>query len=79
MKSGRREFLRSVVRGAAGALLAGGTGWLALRSGEPCWTDGGCRRCPRLRSCNLPEARITRMQRSIPEADHPPTGEEPGS
>ncbi|MEA3403628.1 MAG: hypothetical protein U9R79_20460 [Armatimonadota bacterium] len=80
MKSARREFLRSILRGGVGALLVGGTGWLALRSGEPCWSDGGCRRCPELRGCELPEARIARMQRGIPEpADQPPTGEGPAS
>lgn len=77
MSEDRRGFLRTIVRGALGALLAGGTGWLAFRSGEPCWTEG-CRRCPELDGCELPEGRLTRAQRRTrPASEYPPTGEEP--
>ena len=77
--SDRRGFLKSAAAGLVGALLAGGTGWLAFGSGEPCWTGGACRGCPRLDGCEEAEARLTRLQRR-PESkatDHEPTGEEP--
>ncbi|MFW5866277.1 MAG: twin-arginine translocation signal domain-containing protein [Armatimonadota bacterium] len=79
--SDRRDFLKNAARGIAGALLAGGTGWLALGSGEPCWTGGACRDCPELDGCEESEARIVRLQR-MPTSnarEHPPTGEEPMS
>jgi len=77
--SDRRDFFKNAARGVAGALLAGGTGWLALGSGEPCWTGGACRNCPELDHCEEPEARIVRVQRRPrpSAADHGPTGEEP--
>jgi len=75
----RRGFLKSAARGIAGAILAGGTGWLALGRGEPCWTNGACRACPELDHCEEPEARLTRVQRRPrPSSEHQgPTGEEP--
>jgi hypothetical protein len=78
--SDRRDFFKNAARGIAGVFLAGGTGWLALGSGEPCWTNGACRQCPELDGCEEPEARIVRVQRRPGRnvvADHPPTGEEP--
>lgn len=63
MSSDRRSFLKSIARGIAGLTLGGGTAWLALGRGEPCWTDGGCRRCPQLDDCDLPEGKLTRQQR----------------
>jgi hypothetical protein len=76
----RRNFLKSAARAVAAGLLAGGTGWLAFGSGEPCWTNGACRQCPELDGCEEPEARITRVQRRPkPRIDHAPTGEEPMS
>ncbi len=79
--SDRRDFLKSAARAVAGGLIAGGTGWLALGSGEPCWTGGACPNCPELDACEEPEARLTRAQRrSRPKPDdYPPTGEEPMS
>lgn len=62
--SDRREFFRKLARGAAGVLLVGGTGWMTLKSGKPCWADGGCRGCPELDGCEEAEARIARLQRS---------------
>ncbi len=61
--SDRRDFFRGLARGAAGLLLLGGTGLLMTKSGSPCWADGGCRGCPSLSSCDLPEAEIARVQR----------------
>lgn len=77
--SDRRNFLKSAARGLAAAALAGGTGWLALGNGEPCWTNGACRHCPELDRCEESEARLARLQRRPrPKADdHGPTGEEP--
>lgn len=79
--SDRRDFLKNAARGLAGVVLAGGTGWLALGRGEPCWTGGACRHCPELDSCEEAEARIVRLQRRPKPsvADQPPTGEEPMS
>jgi len=65
----RREFFRSIARGLAGVLLGGGAGWLALKSGTPCWADGACRGCPELDTCDLPEGKLTRLQRVRPPAD----------
>jgi hypothetical protein len=77
--SDRRGFLKRIGRGIAGVALAGGTGWLAFGSGEPCWTNGACRQCPELDDCGESEARIVRLQRRPrPSAEaHEPTGEEP--
>jgi hypothetical protein len=77
--SDRRDFLKSAARGIAGALLVGGTGWLALGKGEPCWTNGACRGCPQLDGCPESEARLTRLQRRPrPNVSHAGrTGEEP--
>lgn len=61
--SDRRDFFRRIASGAAGLALAGGTGWLMLKSGKPCWADGGCRSCPQLDGCDQPEARVVRVQR----------------
>lgn len=79
--SDRRDFLKNAARGFAGVFLAGGTGWLALGSGEPCWTRGACRQCPELEGCEKSEARIVRLQRRPKQSceDQPPTGEEPVS
>lgn len=63
MSSDRRSFLKSIARGIAGLALGGGTAWLALGRGEPCWADRGCRRCPKLDGCELPEGKLTRQQR----------------
>ena len=60
--SDRRDFFRQVARGAAGALLLGSTGWMTLKSGKPCWADGGCRHCPQLDRCDEAEAQLTRLQ-----------------
>lgn len=70
MSSDRRSFLKSIVRGIAGLTLGGGMAWLTLGRGEPCWTDGACRRCPQLDECEQPEGRLTRQQR-LPR---PPAG-----
>ncbi|MGI5818684.1 MAG: hypothetical protein ACOX9R_11375 [Armatimonadota bacterium] len=79
--SDRRSFLKSAAAGLVGAVLAGGTGWLALGRGEPCWTGGACRNCPELDGCEETEARLSRLQRRPkPDVDrHAPTGEEPMS
>jgi hypothetical protein len=79
--SNRRDFFKNAARGLAGAVLAGGTGWLAFGSGKPCWTNGACRECPKLDDCEESEARIVRLQRRPrPTAEsQPPTGEEPMS
>ncbi|MGD9496286.1 MAG: hypothetical protein AB7Y46_08245 [Armatimonadota bacterium] len=63
MSDDRRSFLRKVGRGLAVAVLGGGTGWLAVKDGRPCWSDGACRRCPQLDTCELPEGKLTRHQR----------------
>jgi len=79
--SDRREFLKTAARLSVGALLGGGIGWRALGGGRPCFADGGCRRCPDLDHCDLPEARLARLQRRPRSSvDHPePTAEEPGN
>ena len=77
----RRDFLKKAASGIVAAFLAGGTGWLAFGSGEPCWTNGACRNCPELDDCEESEARIVRLQKR-PKSnaqEHPPTGEEPMS
>ena len=60
-RKGRREFLRTVMRG----LALGGLGllaWIALRRRaangrrETCIGDGVCRGCPGLEDCGLPQA-----------------------
>ncbi|NLO06647.1 MAG: hypothetical protein GX131_12550 [candidate division WS1 bacterium] len=77
--SERRDFFKRLGRVVSGAALVGGTGWLALGTGKPCWSDGGCRNCPQLQDCDEQEARITRLQ-TRPQTvrrDYPTTGEEP--
>lgn len=63
MSTDRRSFLKSIARGIAGLTLSGSVSWLALGRDKPCWTDGGCRRCPKLDECELPEGELTRRQR----------------
>lgn len=77
MRQDRRSFLRSMMRLGAGALLVGGAGLLSLRSGKPCWADAGCRRCPELDGCEMPEARLTRAGRQAPAPVEESPGEEP--
>ncbi len=58
----RREFFRSIGRGAAIAALAAAAAWLAskTRSGTPanqsCSNRGVCGSCGQLASCGLPRA-----------------------
>ncbi len=61
----RREFVRSLGRGAALGALAGLTAYLAAgpRAGganAPCPNEGTCRGCTRFKDCALPPARRAR-------------------
>lgn len=68
----RRNFLGSVVRGAALGAIAIISAVLVrrrLRSGQKCLSDGFCRDCRRFDDCKLPQAmtikrepRITRIK-----------------
>ena len=64
----RREFIRSLARGAAlGALVLGG-GWLVNRSGTWCFYGNACAACPVYADCSLPEreASVGRRLRTAP-------------
>jgi hypothetical protein len=56
----RRSFLRSLTRLGLGGLLAGGVGWLSLRSGRACLRNFRCRDCPHLADCGEPQAMMMR-------------------
>ena len=60
----RREFLRSLARGAALGALALGGGWLVNRSGRWCFYGNACAACPVYADCSLPE-RETRVGRGL--------------
>ncbi len=55
----RREFLRSLGRGATLGLLGLGGGFLVKKADKPietCVTDGICSNCSDLKACGLPAA-----------------------
>jgi len=62
----RRAFLRGLVRWPTLAGLGTLGAYLATRTGEPvqagqaCINHGRCRGCQALRTCGLPQARLTR-------------------
>jgi len=61
----RREFVRSLGRGAALGALAGLTAYLAAGPGTSgqdtgCPNEGTCRGCTRFKDCALPPARRAR-------------------
>jgi hypothetical protein len=62
----RREFLRGLARGAAGAALAGGAAALVARGQvlppQECANQGLCRRCPVYDGCGLPQALSARRE-----------------
>lgn len=59
----RREFLRRAGRWLAGALLAGGMGWLARRNGLDCRYQGTCGICPQVYDCA--DARAVAMREQL--------------
>ena len=65
----RREFLRSLARGAALAGLTLGGGWLLLRS-DRCVNGYVCQGCPLFADCTLPE------KVGVAQASRPASGTE---
>jgi len=59
-KTSRREWLRTVGRGAGLAGLAALGVVLTAREGDACIADGACHTCRILGRCDLPEARSAR-------------------
>lgn len=63
----RREFVRTLARGAALGALALGGGWLVGRSGRRCFYGSACGACQAYSDCTLPE-------RQVQAGPHPATG-----
>lgn len=67
----RREFLRSLARGAAVAGLAGLALSLGRRAEGFCANDRRCPGCPTLPQCPLPEAAAVRQSRGPTQGSRP--------
>lgn len=56
----RREFLKTIVRTVSVASITAVSGYLLMRensSDENCDFDFICKKCKKLKTCNLPEAK----------------------